>query len=231
MILGSIINAITIVTGSILGVFLSNGVSERFNKIIFQALGLFSIFLGVSLAFETENNFMIMSLALIIGGLIGELLRIEQRIEGISNRLKKKLNNANPKFTEGLITSTMLFSIGSMAILGPLNEALKGDRTLVLTKAIMDGVSSIALASAFGRGVIYSAIPVLIIQGGIGLSAAFLEPVLSPELISELTAVGGILIIGIGISVLEIKKIKVINLIPSLFMIIPLYFINVFIRG
>ena len=231
MILGSIINAITIVTGSILGVFLSNGVSERFNKIIFQALGLFSIFLGVSLAFETENNFMIMSLALIIGGLIGELLRIEQRIEGISNKLKKKLNNANPKFTEGLITSTMLFSIGSMAILGPLNEALKGDRTLVLTKAIMDGVSSIALASAFGRGVIYSAIPVLIIQGGIGLSAAFLEPVLSPELISELTAVGGILIIGIGISVLEIKKIKVINLIPALFMIIPLYFINVFIRG
>ena len=231
MILGSIINAITIVTGSILGVFLSNGVSERFNKIIFQALGLFSIFLGVSLAFETENNFMIMSLALIIGGLIGELLRIEQRIEGISNRLKKNLNNANPKFTEGLITSTMLFSIGSMAILGPLNEALKGDRTLVLTKAIMDGVSSIALASAFGRGVIYSAIPVLIIQGGIGLSAAFLEPVLSPELISELTAVGGILIIGIGISVLEIKKIKVINLIPALFMIIPLYFINVFIRG
>ena len=231
MILGSIINAITIVTGSILGVFLSNGVSERFNKIIFQALGLFSIFLGVSLAFETENNFMIMSLALIIGGLIGELLRIEQRIEGISNKLKKKLNNANPKFTEGLITSTMLFSIGSMAILGPLNEALKGDRTLVLTKAIMDGVSSIALASAFGRGVIYSAIPVLIIQGGIGLSAAFLEPLLSPELISELTAVGGILIIGIGISVLEIKKIKVINLIPALFMIIPLYFINVFIRG
>jgi len=118
-----------------------------------------------------------------------------------------------------------------MAILGPLNEALKGDRTLVLTKSIMDCVSAIALASAFGRGVIYSAIPVLIIQGGIGLSSSFLEPVLSPQLISELTAVGGILIIGIGISVLEIKKIKVINLIPSLLMIIPLYYLNVFIRG
>ena len=231
MILGSIINAITIVTGSILGVFLSNGVSERFNKIIFQALGLFSIFLGVSLASETDNNFMIMSLAVIIGGLIGELLRIEERIEIISNKLKNKLNNSNPKFTEGLITSTMLFSIGSMAILGPLNEALKGDRTLVLTKSIMDGVSAIALASAFGRGVIYSAIPVLIIQGSIGLSSSFLEPVLSPELISELTAVGGILIIGIGISVLEIKKIKVINLIPALLMIIPLYYLNIFIGG
>jgi len=231
MILGSIINAITIVTGSILGVFLSNGISERFNKIIFQALGLFSIFLGVSLASETDNNFMIMSLAVIIGGLIGELLRIEERIEIISNKLKNKLNNSNPKFTEGLITSTMLFSIGSMAILGPLNEALKGDRTLVLTKSIMDCVSAIALASAFGRGVIYSAIPVLIIQGGIGLSSSFLEPVLSPELISELTAVGGILIIGIGISVLEIKKIKVINLIPALLMIIPLYYFNIFIGG
>lgn len=231
MILGSIINASTIVTGSILGVFLSNGISERFNKIIFQALGLFSIFLGVSLATETDNNFMIMSLAVIIGGLIGELLRIEERIEIISNKLKSKLNNSNPKFTEGLITSAMLFSIGSMAILGPLNEALKGDRTLVLTKSIMDGVSAIALASAFGRGVIYSAIPVLIIQGSIGLSSSFLEPVLSPELISELTAVGGLLIIGIGISILEIKKIKVINLIPALLMIIPLYYLNVFIGG
>ncbi|MBT6439120.1 MAG: DUF554 domain-containing protein [Flavobacteriales bacterium] len=231
MILGSIINAITIVTGSILGVFLSNGISERFNKIIFQALGLFSIFLGVSLATETDNNFMIMSLAVIIGGLIGELLRIEERIEIISNKLKSKINNSNPKFTEGLITSTMLFSIGSMAILGPLNEALNGDRTLVLTKSIMDGVSAIALASAFGRGVIYSAIPVLIIQGSIGLSSSFLEPVLSPELISELTAVGGLLIIGIGISILEIKKIKVINLIPALLMIIPLYYLNVFIGG
>jgi uncharacterized protein len=231
MILGSIINAITIVVGSTLGVFLSKGISERFTKIIFQALGLFSIFLGVSLGFETNNNFLIMSLALISGGLIGELFRIEAKIETLSKKLKAKLNNANPKFTEGLITATMLFSIGSMAILGPLNEALKGDRTLVLTKSAMDGVSAIALASAFGRGVIYSAIPVLLIQGGIGLSASFLQPLLSPELISEITAVGGILIIGIGISILEIKKIKVINLIPSLLMIIPLYYLNLFITG
>ncbi|MBL4624372.1 MAG: DUF554 domain-containing protein [Flavobacteriales bacterium] len=229
MILGSIINSITIIVGSVLGVFLSNGISERFNKIIFQALGLFSIFLGVSLAFETNNNFMIMSLSLILGGLLGELFRIEERIEVVSEKLKRKLNNANPRFTEGLITSTMLFSIGSMAILGPLNEALKGDRTLVLTKSVMDGVSAIALASAFGRGVIYSAIPVLLIQGSIGLSASVLEPILSPALISELTAVGGVLIIGIGISVLEIKKISVINLIPSLIMIIPLYYLNLYI--
>ncbi len=125
----------------------------------------------------------------------------------------------------------MLFSIGSLAILGPINEALKGDRTLVLTKSMMDGVSAIALASAFGRGVIYSCIPVLLIQGCIGLSASVIAPVLSTALISEITAVGGILIVGIGISILEIKKIRVINLIPSLLMIIPLYYLQLYING
>ena len=177
------------------------------------------------MAFETNNNFLIICIALIIGGVLGEVLKLSIRTENISELLKIKLNNSNPRFTEGLITATMIFSVGSMAIIGPLNEALKGDATLVLTKSMMDGVTSIALSAAFGRGVIFSAIPVLLIQGGIGFGANSLQSFFSDTLVAEISAVGGILILGIGISILEIKKINVINLLPSMFVVIPLFYL------
>ncbi|MBT5402002.1 MAG: gamma-glutamyltransferase [Crocinitomicaceae bacterium] len=226
MITGTIINAAAIITGGLIGVIINKGIPVRVSNIIFQALGLFSVFLGVSLAFKTQNNYLIIALALIIGGVTGELLQLERGTEKLSNRLRDKLKNANPKFTEGLVISSMLFSIGSMAIIGPLNEALDNDMTLVLTKSMMDGVTAIALAAAYGRGVLFSAVPVFIIQAGIGLGAKWLEPFLSDNLINELTAVGGVLIVGIGITVMEIKKIKVINLLPAMLFIIPLYLIS-----
>ena len=226
MITGTIINAAAIVVGGLVGVLINKGIPDRVSNIIFQALGLFSIFLGLSLAFKTQNNYLIIALSLIIGGVVGELLRLEQGTEKLGNQLRNKLKNANPKFTEGLVISSMIFSIGSMAIIGPMNEALDNDRTLILTKSMMDGVTAIALAAAYGRGVLFSAVPVFIIQAGIGLGAKWVEPFLSDNLINELTAVGGVLIVGIGITVLNIKKIKVINLLPAMLFIIPLYFIS-----
>ena len=169
MITGTIINAAAIVVGGLVGVLINKGIPDRVSNIIFQALGLFSIFLGLSLAFKTQNNYLIIALSLIIGGVVGELLRLEQGTEKLSNQLRNKLKNANPKFTEGLVISSMIFSIGSMAIIGPMNEALDNDRTLILTKSMMDGVTAIALAAAYGRGVLFSAVPVFIIQAGIGL--------------------------------------------------------------
>ena len=225
MITGTLINVGAIILGSIIGIILNKGLPKNINSIIFQALGLFSIFLGISLAFETNNNFLIICMALIIGGVLGEVFQLSIRTENLSDLLKKRINNSNPKFTEGLITATMIFSVGSMAIIGPLNEALKGDATLVLTKSMMDGVTSIALSAAFGRGVIFSAIPVLIIQGGIGLGANGRQSFFSDTLVAEISAVGGILILGIGISILEIKKINVINLLPSMFVVIPLFYL------
>ena len=223
--MGTLINVGAIIVGSIIGILLNKGLPKNINSIIFQALGLFSVFLGISLAFETNNNFLIICMALIMGGILGEVFKLSIRTENMSDLLKKKLNNSNPRFTEGLITATMIFSVGSMAIIGPLNEALKGDATLVLTKSMMDGVTSIALSAAFGRGVIFSAIPVLLIQGGIGLGANSLQSFFSDLLVAEISAVGGILILGIGISILEIKKINVINLLPSMFVVIPLFYL------
>ena len=175
MITGTLINVGAIILGSVIGILLNKGLPKNINSIIFQALGLFSVFLGISLAFETNNNFLIICMALIIGGVLGEVFKLSIKTENLSDLLKRQINNSNPKFTEGLITATMIFSVGSMAIIGPLNEALKGDATLVLTKSMMDSVTSIALSAAFGRGVIFSAIPVLLIQGGIGLGANGLQ--------------------------------------------------------
>ncbi len=229
MILGTVINVGAIVVGSLIGMTLHKGIPARVLAIIFQSIGLFTLFLGMSLAFETDGNYFLISLALIFGGVLGASLNLEERSEQLSHLLKEKLKSKNPKFTEGLITSSMLFSIGSMAIIGPMNEALKGDLNLILTKSMMDGITSVALAAAFGRSILFSVIPVFLLQAGVGLGAKSIEPYLSEGLINELTAVGGILIIGIGINLLELQKIKLINLLPSMLVIILLYWLKGFI--
>jgi len=225
MITGTLINAGAIIIGSIIGIVLNKKFPRNINTIIFQALGLFSIFLGLSLAFQTQNNYLIICLSLILGGVVGESFKLSKKTDNLGELFKRRLNNSNPRFTEGFVTATMIFSVGSMAIIGPLNEALIGDATLVLTKSMMDGVTSIALSAVFGRGVIFSAIPVLFIQGSIGLGATSLQSFLSEELVAEISSIGGILILGIGISLLEIKKINVINLLPSMLIIIPLFYL------
>lgn len=225
IIAGTLVNVGSILLGSFVGVLLKKGIPERIQSIIFQALGLFAMFLGLTMAFESSGLYLLMVFSLIIGGVLGEVFKLDTNIEVLSVKLKEKLNSSNPKFTEGLITASMLFSIGSMAIIGPMNEAIKGDLNLILTKSLMDGITSIILAAAFGRGVFFSIIPVFILQATVGVLSAYIEPYLDPVLIKELTAIGGLLILGIGISILEIKKINVINLLPSMGVVVVLYFV------
>ena len=225
IITGTLVNVGSILLGSFIGVLLKKGIPERIQNIIFQALGLFTIFLGLTMAFESSGLYLLMVFSLILGGILGEVLKLDTNTEVLSVKLKEKLNSSNPKFTEGLITASMLFSIGSMAIIGPMNEAIKGDLNLVLTKSLMDGITSIILAAAFGRGVFFSIIPVFILQATVGILSSYIEPYLNPVLIKELTAIGGLLILGIGISILEIKKINVINLLPSMGVLVVLYFV------
>lgn len=230
IITGTLVNVGSIILGSFVGVLLKKGIPDRIQSIIFQALGLFTLFLGLTMAFETSGLYLLMIFSLILGGILGEVLKLDTNIEGLSIRLKEKLKSSNPKFTEGLITASMLFSIGSMAIIGPMNEAIKGDLNLILTKSLMDGITSIILAAAFGRGVFFSVLPVFILQATVGILSSFIEPYLDPVLIKELTAVGGLLILGIGISILEIKKINVINLLPSMVVVVVLYFLMEYLK-
>lgn len=204
-----------VIVGSGIGLLLRQRLPKRFINIVFAGLGLFTIFLGISMALKSEE-LLLMVFALVLGGLLGEGLKIEERLNQLSDRLKKRLNNNNSQFTEGLTTAFMLFCVGSLTILGAFEEGLGNKPNLLITKGVMDGFSSIALSTAFGIGVLFSVIPLVLYQGGLTLFASFLAPVLSDMVITELSAVGGVMIVGIGINILELKKLPVVNMLPAL---------------
>ncbi|HNZ61085.1 MAG TPA: DUF554 domain-containing protein [Methanofastidiosum sp.] len=219
--LGTIVNVFAIILGSILGILIKSRFPERINKIIFQVIGLFTITLGITMAIKT-NNFLIVAFSLIIGSVIGEIIDIEKYLEKLSEKLKNKLKNSSDKFSEGFVTATLIYCIGPMAILGSIEEGLGNAPNLLFAKSVLDGVASIALSSALGIGVMFSAIPLLLYQGGITLFASYVSNYLSDALIIELSAVGGILLLGLGINIAEIKKFKVVNMLPSLFVVVVL---------
>ena len=220
--LGSILNALSVIIGSIIGIYFGSFLSQNIRKAVFRIIGLFTIVLGIQMSLKT-NQFLILLISLITGTIIGESLSIEKGIESLSNKLKIKLQSENKLFSEGLITAFLLYCIGSMTFIGSIEEGIHQNRTLMYTKSLMDGITSILLASSFGTGVLFSAIPLLIFQSALTLGAFYFESYLYPELITEISAVGGIIIIGIGLNILEITKIKVSNMLPALLLIIPIY--------
>ncbi len=222
---GTFINIATVLIGSGIGMILKTKLPEKIVKTVFQALGLFTLFLGFVMAMKT-GSYLILVFSLVIGGIIGEVLGIEAFTEKQTERFKKKITFGGEKFSEGMLTAFLLYCMGSMTILGALEEGMKGDATLLITKSVMDGFSSIALASAFGIGVAFSVIPMLLFQGGLTLLAVYFGEFIDVSVVNELTAVGGILLIGLGINILEIKKIKVFNLFPALIIAVLLAWIK-----
>ncbi|RLD68160.1 MAG: DUF554 domain-containing protein [Bacteroidetes bacterium] len=225
--LGTLVNVGAVIIGSLLGLVIHKRMPEKITKLVFQAIGLFTLFLGFTMASKT-TNYLIMIFSLVIGSIIGELLNIEKQISKLSDWLKSKSGSSNAKFSEGFLTSFLLFCMGSMTILGAIEEGLGGNPDLLLAKSVLDGFSSIALAAAMGIGVLFSAIPLFIYQGGLTLFAGYLQDYLTTPMINELSAVGGIILIGLGVNILEIKKIRVINMTPALFVAVILvyYFVN-----
>lgn len=219
--LGTIVNVVAIILGSIFGILIKSRFPEKVNKIIFQVIGLFTITLGVTMAIKT-SNFLLVAFSLIIGSVIGEIIDMEKYLEQLSEKLKNKLKNSSDKFSEGFITATLIYCIGPMAILGSIEEGLGNPPNLLFAKSVLDGVASIALASALGIGVMFSAVPLLLYQGGITLFANYVSNYLSDALIVELSAVGGILLLGLGMNIAEIKKFRVVNMLPSLLVVVIL---------
>ncbi len=217
--IGTLVNTTSVIVGSLIGLFINNRLNERYTKIVFNTLGIFTLYLGVKMALEGKQMLFII-FSLILGALTGEWLQLEERTNNLSQKLKSRLKITNKHFTEGLITSFLMFCMGSMTILGAMEEGFGNPPNLLLTKSVMDGFSSIALSSGLGIGVMFSAILLLLYQGGLTLLAAQLKDVLTPDIIAELTATGGILLIALGINILEIKKIKVLNLTPALVYIV-----------
>jgi len=212
-----------VVVGGSVGLLFHSRLPERITKTFFQAIGLFTLFLGFSMSLKTEKPLLLV-FSLIIGALFGTLLKLQERMEQSGVTLQEKLKLKGGKFSEGLVTSFLMFCMGSMTILGAIEEGLGNEPKLLLIKSLMDGFSSIALAAAMGVGVLFSIVPLLIYQGGLTLLAAWFGQSVSELMINEITATGGILLIGLGITILGIKKIDVLNLIPALLIIIPLVY-------
>lgn len=218
---GTLINAAAVIAGSSIGLIIHSRLPKKITTITFQAMGLFTLFLGIDMAMKT-NEFLLMIFSIVPGSIVGEWIDIDKYLLKFSNYLKRKVGSDNNKFSEGFITSFMLFCVGSMTILGAIEEGLGGKPNLLLAKSVLDGFSSIALSAALGIGVMFSAIPLLLFQGGLTLFAGFLENYLSDPIINELTGVGGLLLIGLGLNILEIKKLKITNMLPSLVIIVIL---------
>jgi uncharacterized protein len=222
--LGTIINVAAVIAGSSIGLLLKTRLPEKITAIVFQGIGLVTLFFGVAMSLRSQN-WVILILSVVSGAIVGQLLNLDERMNRAGETLKKSLKITNKRFTEGMVTAFLLFCMGSLTVLGAMEEGMNQNPELLLAKSVMDGFSSIALAAAMGVGVMFSVIPLLLYQGGITLFAGSLQNVLSEPLIMEITAAGGIILLGMGINILEIKKIQVLNLLPALLMAVVFYYL------
>ncbi|WP_026561625.1 DUF554 domain-containing protein [Bacillus sp. J37] len=219
---GSVINALGIILGTIIGLLLRK-IPEQMKQTVMTAIGLSVVVLGIDMAMKSDDFFFII-VSLVIGAVLGEWLKLENHLHGLGNMLEKKIGKSSTgNIAQGFVTATLIFVVGAMAIIGALDSGLRQDHSVLLTKSMIDGFTSMVLASTLGIGVIFSAIPVFLYQGGIALFAnvihQFLSDSLLERLIEELTATGGVLIIAIGINILGLKQIRVANLLPSIVII------------
>jgi len=217
ILLGTIANAGAIIIGGIAGSFFRKGISERFSNIIMSVLGLFTLVLGMMFAVDTQNALVVI-FSLVIGSVIGEWIDIEKRMNDLGDYVQGKLNSGEGSFSKGFVTASLLFCVGTMSIMGSLQSGLMNNHNILLTKSILDGTISVVFASTLGIGVVLSSLPVLVYQGSIALLASSVAPYLSEAVITEMTAVGGVLLVGMGINLLETRKLKVGNMLPAIFL-------------
>ncbi len=214
--LGTIINSISIIIGGIIGVVIKKGIKESYKTTIMDGIGLTVIIIGVMGAIKTENIILLIG-SIVVGGILGEFIAIEKKLDNIGNSLQNKLGSKDSNFSQGFVTASLIFCVGAMAIIGSLEAGIQGDYNTLFAKSIIDGITSIIFASTLGIGVAFSSIPVFLYQGSITLLANSVKDLLTPQVINEMSAVGGMLIMAIGINILGLKKIKVGNLLPAVF--------------
>lgn len=215
--LGVWVNFATVIVGGLLGTLLRGGIKEKFSKTINVGLGLCVLLIGMSGALETQNVMMVI-ISIVIGAILGEWLRIEDGLDHLGDWAQKRFSKGDSGFATGFVNATLLFSVGSMAVVGSLEAGLANDPDTLMAKAMLDGVSAVIFASNFGIGVVFATIPMTIYQGGIALLSGVLAPFLTDELIREMSSVGSILIIALSFNMLNLTKerIRVGNLLPAI---------------
>lgn len=215
--MGAVVNAVTIVVCGIIGIIFKAGIPDRFNERIMHGIGLCVLVLGI-VGVTSLDNSIVMIISVLIGTLIGEGLQLEEKINQLVKKLENKVKHIHylNNLGEGFIAASMIFCVGSMAIIGSLESGLLGDNSTLYAKSILDGIVSILLGSSLGAGVILSAIPVLLYQGGITLMAGAMEPFLASAVINEVVVVGSLLLIGLGLNLLDITELKIMNYVPAI---------------
>ena len=219
---GTLINVAAILVGTLIGTLAGGRLPEGVHQRVLAGLGLVTLVLGVdnALAWREEPTRLILSVmfAVLLGGIVGELLRIEGRLQALGDRLQARFagEEEHSSVSEAFFTASLLFCVGPLTVLGSINDGLRGDIELLTTKSLLDGFASIALSAALGPGVALAAVSVLVVQGGISLGAALFEDVLTGEPLAALTSAGGVLIIGISLKLLDIRDVKVGNYLPAL---------------
>lgn len=252
--LGTLINVGAVVAGSLIGLFFHSRLPKRFTAVAFQGIGLFTLFIGFTMAAKTKS-LLVLVFSIVLGAITGELLDIDRLLNRFGEWLRKRLERkrihhkgtktqsgetsktgfdypvgpsclgdlvVNPsapdrsRFAEGLVTAFLLFCMGSMTVLGAIEEGLGGKPNLLAAKSVLDGFASLALASSLGIGVLFSVIPLFIYQGGLTLLAGSFQTVMSDAVVNEISAAGGLILIGLGITILEIRRLRVLNMLPAL---------------
>ena len=225
--LGTIVNAVTIIIGAAIGLLLKKGIKHSMQATIMDGLGLAVIIIGITGAIKSENIILVI-VSLVLGSMLGEAIDIEDKLEKLGQFVQNKMNSNDQNLAKGFVTASLVYCVGAMAIVGSLEAGIQGNYETLFAKSMLDGISAIIFASTLGIGVAFSSVPVFLYQGSITLLANVVKDVFTAPLVTELSAIGGVLIIAIGINLLGLKKIKVGNMLPAILVPIIYFLIKGF---
>ncbi len=225
---GAVVNFVTVIIGGLLGLLLRKGIPERVRDTLMKGMAFCVMYIGITGLFEDGINPLIIIVSTGTGAVLGELIDIDRQINRLGQRLETKFGKDDTKIAEGFVSATLLFCVGAMTVVGSIDSGISGDNTTLYSKSVIDCISAAVLASALGVGVAIAAVPVLLIEGALTLLATIVQPILSDTIVSHMSVIGSMLIIAISFNMLELTKnrIKVMNLIPAVFL--PIFFCMVF---
>ncbi|AOT69972.1 hypothetical protein Gferi_10475 [Geosporobacter ferrireducens] len=227
---GTIVNALAVIGGSLVGLLFRGGIPDKYNETVMKGIGLAVVLIGIMGGLKTQDLVLVI-FSLAIGSILGEMLRIEDNLEKLGNWLENKMGGKEGGIAKGFVAASLLFCVGSMAIVGSLESGLTGNHQTLYAKSVLDGIASIVFTSTLGIGVIFSSVALFLYQGFITLTAEYMKDFLTEDVIREMSAIGGLLILAIGFNILEFKRIKVGNMLPAIFVPLVYYILKLIYFG
>ena len=216
---GTVFNVIAVLIGGSLGLTIGKFIPQHLQSTIFGCLGLFTMYVGINMSLTMKHSIAVL-LSLVLGSITGGLMGIEDKLNTLGDTLKAKLRTSDSGFTEGFVSATLLFCVGSMAIIGAFNDGLRHDPELLITKGVMDGIAGMLFAGSLGIGVLFSVVPMFVYQGGLTLLAVWIEPFITQDMFANISGLGGLMILGIGLNLLKVTKLKLGDMLPGLLYVV-----------